>query len=169
MPSWRARRTIAVVDPLRGCDYVPPTLGRDAQRLRALPASWEQRVDESAVGAMIERAEATASALARLGRRREADELRRRTQLLRRADELHGHAADIEALAGLYRALALLADEPLPADARAWFQTGMHDEPVHGPAFRETAALRNRAFRAVASALARYAREAFSGHSRRRA
>jgi hypothetical protein len=156
------------VDPLRRSDYVPPLLGRDAQRLRALPPSWEQRVDESAVGAMIERAEAAVSALGRLGRRREADQLRRGAQLLRRADELYGHAADVEVLVGLYRALALFAEEPLPSDARAWVQAGMQDEPVHGPAFRETAALRNRAFRAVARELARCAREGFSGYPPRR-
>jgi hypothetical protein len=138
-------------------------LGRDAQRLRGLPTSWEQRIDESAIGAIVERAEARARALAKLGRRHEADELRRRVALLRRADELHGHASDVEALAGIYRALAVFAGEPLQADARTWIQAGMHDEPIHGPAFRETAALRNRAFRAVAATLTRYTCEAFSG------
>jgi hypothetical protein len=137
---------------------------RDARRLRGLPAAWEQPIVESSVDALAKRAEALASRLTKHGRKREADELRRLLALLERVDDLHRHAGDLEMLAGLYRALAAFAheDDPAAEDSFVWAQTGaLGDDgsPVgHGPAFRETAALRNRAFRLVASMLAKYAR-----------
>jgi hypothetical protein len=127
---------------------VPPLPAEESRRLRALPAYWECAVPESAVDATIERARAIASTLAGRGKRREADELRRRAAVLARADALHRHAADVETLVDLYRALATFAGEAPLALAAA------REEPGHGAAFRETAALRNRAFRAVAARIA---------------
>jgi hypothetical protein len=94
---------------------------------------------------------------------RDAAELCRRVELLDRADELHRHASDVETVAGLYRALATLAQEQVRAeeDERTWLQSGVLEglAPLaHGPAFRETAALRNRAYRLVAATVARYGR-----------
>lgn len=146
-------------------EYVPPLQTSDVQRLRALPAAWEQHIVESAVDALEKRADALASALTKRGRKRQADELRRRLSLLERVDELFRHAGNLETLAGLYRALAVFADEheAIAEESFAWAQTGALGDDAslvgHGPAFRETAALRNRAFRLVASALAKYTRE----------
>jgi hypothetical protein len=70
----------------------------------------------------------------------------------------------VETIVGLYRALSVFAREEEPAalrQQRAWAQAGLLDDPmsvVHGPAFRETAALRNCAYRWLASTMARYAR-----------
>lgn len=143
-------------------EYVPAMPPGDARRLRGLPASWGAPIVESAVDALERRAVAVAGALAKRGRRREADELRRAIALLERADELHRHASDVETLTGLYRALALFAHErdPVAEESFAWVQTGAVDddgvEALHGPAFRETAILRSRAFRLVASTLAKH-------------
>lgn len=137
---------------------------RDARRLRGLPAAWEQPIVESSVDALAKRAEALASRLRRHGRKREAEGLMRLLALLERVDGLHRHAGDLETLTGLYRALSAFAGEGDPAaeERFVWAQTGaLGDDAspvVHGPAFRETAALRNRAFRLVASVLAKYAR-----------
>lgn len=136
--------------------------GPDARRLRGLPACWEQGIVESAVDGLTKRADALAIALAKRGRKREADELRRQVSLLERADELHRHASDVETLAGLYRAIATFAHEhdQVTEESLAWAQAGTlgdHASTIgHGPAFRETAALRNRAFRLVAAAVAQY-------------
>lgn len=135
----------------------------DARQLRGLPASWEQPIAESALEGLQRRAEALACGLQRAGRKREAGELRRRVALLARADELHRHAADLETLAGLYRALSALAGEhePMGAYDRIWTQAGALEQPMaamHGPAFRETAALRNRAYRSLAAAVAQHLR-----------
>jgi hypothetical protein len=100
--------------------------------------------------------------------------------MLERADALHNHAFRIEALAQMLRALeALRADlaemfgsksalataqarSALDDDALVWVQAGAlpSDESAteHGPAFRETAALRNRAFRFLEAAIARHVR-----------
>jgi hypothetical protein len=139
----------------------------DARRLRGTPACWEQSIPESAVDGLRMRASALAATLKRAGRDRDAAELRRRLALLERADELHRHASTIETIAGLFRALATFAheDEREPADERerTWLQAGMLEEQpsaVHGPAFRETAALRNRAYRLLADAVERQGRAA---------
>ena len=135
----------------------------DARHLRGLPASWGQPIAESALEGLQGRAKAIAGRLERGGRNREADELRRRAALLARADELHRHASDVETIAGLYRALTVLAGarEPVGDYDRTCAQAGLLEEPMavaHGPAFRETAALRNRAYRSLAAAVARYVR-----------
>ncbi|HXX40346.1 MAG TPA: hypothetical protein VEP50_19690 [bacterium] len=143
----------------------------DARRLRGLPSCWEEGIIETTVDGLQKRADALGRALAGRGRKREADELRRRVLLLDRADKLHRHAADVETLVGLYRALTVFTNErePTITDSFASAQTGGADAPpsCHGPAFRETAALRNRAFRLVAAALAKYARELSSSRSLR--
>jgi hypothetical protein len=121
---------------------------------------------ESAVDGLKRRAGALAVALRKRNRTHEAAELTRRLELFARADDLHRHAESLDILVDLYRALAVFAEErePTTADSIVWAQTGALDDdapPVaHGPAFRETAALRNRAFRLVASAVARYAHQA---------
>lgn len=135
----------------------------DARPLRGLPPSWEQSIVESAVESLRRRAGTLAGRLERGGRKREADQLRRRAAVLARADELHRHASDLETIGGLYRALSTLAGEhePLSDYDRTWAQAGTLEEPMaiaHGPAFRETAALRNRAYRSLAATVARYAR-----------
>jgi hypothetical protein len=146
-------------------DYVPPLPTPDARRLRRLPSGWAEPIVESEVEALERRSDALALALAKRGRRREADELRRRRLLLERADGLHRHASTLETLVGLYRALAVFAGErePTADDGRVWVQSGaVGDEAPpagHGPAFRETAALRNRAYHLLAAAIAGYARE----------
>jgi hypothetical protein len=147
------------VSRLRYCEFVPPMPARDALHLRGLPPSWEESIPESAVDGLKKRAETLAVALARRGRKCDADDLGRRVALLERADELHRHAADIETIVGLYRALAVFAHEVLePASvadtAVVWAQSGSEHAPAHGPAFRETAGLRNRAYRAVLAAVA---------------
>ncbi|HXX68578.1 MAG TPA: hypothetical protein VEK07_15425 [Polyangiaceae bacterium] len=140
------------------------------RRLRGLPSCWEQRVVESTVDSLRKRADALGRVLAKHRRKRETDDLRRRVSLLDRADELHRHAADVETLVGLYRALRVFTHErePLAADSFTRAQIGAEDAPstCHGPAFRQTAALRNRAFRLVAAAIAKYARE-FAGFPHR--
>jgi hypothetical protein len=152
-----------MVNRFRHCQYVPPMAESDARRLRGLPAGSEQAVAESGIDGLKRRADALALALVQHGRRREADELRRRVSLLERADELHHHASDLETLAGLYRALAVLAHERDPAleGSLPWAQVGALEDNAsptgHGAAFRETAILRNRALRWVAAALAKYA------------
>jgi hypothetical protein len=116
-------------------------------------------IDESAIDGLVKRAEAFAASLAKRGNKQAAEDLRRRVALLTRIDELHRHADSLETVVGLYRALSVLTNEPKPAihDAPVWAQTGALDDDAptaaHGPAFRETAALRNRAFRLVAAAL----------------
>lgn len=145
---------------LRRAEFVPPMAEPDARQLRGLPVSWEQHIAESAVDGLCRRAEALAAVLEAVGRRRDATELRRRLALLQRAEELHGHAADVETIAGLYRALSALSCEQEQGGPyeRTWAQTGVLDDPisaVHGPAFRTTAALRNRAYRLVAATIAR--------------
>ncbi len=149
---------------LRRSEYVPPMDQSESRRLRGLPSSWEAPVAESAVEGLSRRARALAAGLAVRGRRRDAEELLRAVALLERADELHQHASDVETLVGLYRALAAFAGErePVVASERTWAQAGvLADQPpsVHGPAFRETAALRNRAFHSLAARLSRLARE----------
>jgi hypothetical protein len=148
---------------LRRSEYVPSMAESDTQCLRGTPRSWEQQIEESAVEGLRSRAYALAAALKRAGREREAAELNRLVALFERADELHRHASDVETIAGLYRALATLAHEQVPAaeHERTWQQSGVLEgsAPVaHGPAFRETAALRNRAYRLVAATVARYGR-----------
>jgi hypothetical protein len=145
---------------LRRSEYVPPMAQADARRLRGTPGHWDQQIAESAVEGLRRRAYALATSLKRAGREREAAELNRQVALLERADELHQHASDVETVAGLYRALATLAHEQVPAveDERTWLQSGVLEGSVsgaHGPAYRETAALRNRAYRLVAATVAR--------------
>jgi hypothetical protein len=133
----------------------------DARHLLGLPTSWEQRIPESELESLQERANAIAGRLERGGRKREAGELHRRVASLARADELHRHASDVETIAGLYRALTALAGErePIGDYERTWAQAGVLEDPMmHGPAFRDTAALRNRAYRWLAAAVAQYAR-----------
>ena len=147
----------------RYCEYVPSVPESEARHLRGLPASWEEPIEESALEGLQGRAKTLAGRLEKGGRKREADELRRRAAVLARADELHRHASDLETVAGLYRALSILAGEREVVSSydRSWAQTGVLQEPTgvaHGPAFRETAALRNRAYRSLAVTVARYAR-----------
>jgi len=135
----------------------------EARHLRGLQASFEQAFEESALEGLQVRAKTLAGRLESCGRKGEADELRRRAAVLARADELHRHAFDVETIAGLYRALSTLAGEHhLASDGdRTWAQTGALEEPMtvaHGPAFRETAALRNRAYHSLAATVARYSR-----------
>jgi hypothetical protein len=156
------RTRLGTMNWLRRCEYVPPMPESDARHLRGLPASWQQPIAESALEGLHGRAMALASRLQRCGRKHEADELRRRAALLARADELHRHASDVETAVGLYRALSTLAGEQehLGECGRTWAQAGALEEPMaaHGPAFRETAALRNRAYRSLAAAVARHVR-----------
>jgi hypothetical protein len=137
---------------------VPPMAESDARALRGTSACWEQAIVESAVDGLRRRASALAKALKSAGRKRDAAELQRRLVLFERADELHRHASDLETIAGLLRALSIFAHEhERDEHERAWLQAGMlEDRPsvVHGPAFRETAALRNRAYRLLAEAVA---------------
>ncbi|HXX68705.1 MAG TPA: hypothetical protein VEK07_16075 [Polyangiaceae bacterium] len=131
------------------------------RHLRGLPPSWEQAIAESSIDALRKRTYALAGWLERLGRGREAEELRRRVAVLERADELHRHASDIETIAGLYRALATFSGEhePVRGQQRTWAQAGALEAPtsaMHGPAFRETASLRNRAYRWLAAAVAQH-------------
>ncbi len=147
---------------LRFAEYVPPMAESDARLLRGLPACWEQPIVESGVEGLEERALVVAVRLESRGRKRDASELRRRIALLQRADELHRHATDVETIAGLYRALATFAhvDQRALERERVWAQAGMLEDPMcilHGPAFRETAALRSRAYRWLAAAIARHA------------
>jgi hypothetical protein len=152
---------------LRRSEYVPPMAESDTRRLRGTPRSWEQQIAESAVEALRRRANALATALKWAGHERDAAELHRVVALFERADELHRHASDVETVAGLYRALATLAHEQVRAvgQERTWLQSGVPEGAAplaaplaHGPAFRETAALRNRAFRLVAATIARLSR-----------
>ncbi len=148
---------------LRFSEYVPAPPNSDAVLLRGLPSAWERAVAESDVDALKKRAEALASLLAERGRHVAAADLRRRLAYLERADELHVHAASVEILAHLYRALSPFAHEQeRPMDGSPlWLQAGaLRTQPAsgHGPAFRETAVLRNRAYRWVEQAVAQYAR-----------
>jgi hypothetical protein len=143
----------------------------EARLLRGLPACWEQSIPESALEGVQERAKNLAARLEGAGRKRNAQELRRRIRILERADELHRHASDVETIAGLYRALSAFArvHESIGEHERAWVQAGLLDDPMsvaHGPAFRETAALRNRAYRLVTAAMACYSRAAQIGGGR---
>jgi hypothetical protein len=156
---------------LRFAEQVPPLPARDTKRLMGLPGSWEAPIPESAVDALVKRARVAAAAGASAPGGRGADAVRERlkrdVELLERADELHMHASRLETLAQLYRALVSLAGPEGGAidlgldESPAWLQTGalpgaLGDAgPSHGPAFRATAALRARAFRLVASSLAR--------------
>jgi hypothetical protein len=148
---------------LRRSEYVPPMAKSESRSLRGLPASWGQPIVESTVESLQRRGFALVATLRRAGRTSEAAELRRRIALLERADELQRHASDLETVAGLYRALATFAHEQeLPAEhERTWAQAGVLEDPlsvVHGPAFRETATLRNRAYRLLAASVARSGR-----------
>jgi hypothetical protein len=139
-------------------EYVPSIPASDARQLRALPPHWGESIDESAIDGLVKRTDALASVLARAGRQRDAAELRRRLSLLTRTDDLHRHAGRLETLVGIYRALAVFAQEPELGDDDSMLlaQTGALDTETtaaHGPAFRETAALRNRAFRLVSATL----------------
>jgi hypothetical protein len=145
---------------LRRSEFVPPMAESDMRHLRGTPRWWEQQIPESAIEGLRRRANALETALRRTGRERDAAELCRQVALLGRADELHQHASDVETVAGLYRALAILAHEQAPAveQERTWLQSGVLEGTAslaHGPAFRETAALRNRAYRLVAVTVAR--------------
>jgi len=104
---------------LRTCEYVPPMPMQNEvlRRLRGLPSCWEQRVVESTVDSLRKRADALGRVLAKHRRKRETDDLRRRVSLLDRADELHRHAADVETLVGLYRALRVFTHEREPLEA----------------------------------------------------
>ncbi len=153
---------------LRSSERVPSLPAEDLRRLRGLPPSWSRPIPESAVDALLERAGGLAKALKARGDLRGAAMLERATELLRRADALCTHASRVETLVQLYRALlALRAD--LTAERRveeeestAWLQAGaLGTAPLvamHGPALRETTALRNRAFRDVEAAIARVTR-----------
>ena len=146
---------------LRFSEYVPATSTEALRQLRGLPAAWGQAVAETEVDALRGRAEGVSLALRRRGREREAAELRRLTSVLERTDELHRHASDLETIAGLCRALEAFAPEAEPAlveGSLAWAQL-VAGTNGHGAAFRETALLRNRAFRLLASTLARRERE----------
>jgi hypothetical protein len=148
---------------LRACEYVPSPAEDDARLLRGLPLTWEAAIDESALDGLQKRAAVLATSLAARGCPRDAADLRRRLALVARAAALHEHAANVETLAQLYRALSAFAkpgDRPIDA-SRVWVQSGALAEmpaAVHGPAFRETAALRNRAFRWVEEAVAKFSR-----------
>jgi hypothetical protein len=151
---------------LRFAEHVPSLAEVDARRLRGLPRRWGARVDESAPPALAKRANALANALTARGRGRDAAQLRRHVDLLERADELHQHASRVETLAQVYGALvALSGDATLDseiAEAMTWAQAGAlpagESGSGHGPAFRATAELRNRAFRLVEREVARVAR-----------
>ncbi len=84
------------------------------------------------------------------GHKPEGEALARWIALLERVDELHRHAEDVETIAGICSALTPFAegDSALPDATNA-----------HGSAFRETALLRNRAYRWVEAAVAAHARE----------
>ncbi len=161
----RARQSHRLFDVKRARyrEQIPSFPTEGARILRGLPSSWEESVGESSIDALKRRADGVAVSLARHGRKREAEELRRRIDLLERADELHRHASDLETLVGLYRALSVFAhdEQPLDEDAHVWAQVGRDSDSStgHGAAFRETAALRNRAFRWLVLDLARYAHE----------
>jgi len=152
------------VNRLRSSEYLPAPAEADARLLRGLPGSWQAAVAESSIDALSKRARGLAAQLTGRGRRGEAAELLRRVSLLERMDELHRHASNLQTLAGLYVALATFSGEnsgePEQGTHRTLAQTGLlaDDQTTSGPAFRETAALRNRAFRLVASCVARYAR-----------
>lgn len=149
------------MDRLRFSETVPSLPESDARLLRGLPSSWEEPIRESSVDGLLRRARAMAGASSAAGRAHEARELRRRISLLERADDLHAHAADVETLAQLYRALAAFVEPGAPdvADAsRTWLQAGAvagAPSSAHGPAFRETAALRSRAYRWLLAMVAR--------------
>jgi hypothetical protein len=152
---------------LRFSEQIPPAPVADARRLRSLPPSWAQPIVESAVDGLLKRADGLAGALAVEGHARAAADLRRSADVLRRADALHTHAARVETLAQLYVALVALMEAPgeeLPPDASVGLlQAGALSSgdlaSAHGAAFRETAALRSRAFRQLEAAVAALARQ----------
>ena len=156
---------------LRFAEQIPPAPVADARCLRSLPASWERAIPESAVDGLLKRAEGCAHAREAAHDARAAAHLRRAAEMLRRADALHEQAGRLETLAQLYLALAALRadlvsvepDEEISPDASTgWLQAGALPtaelSSAHGPAFRETAALRNRAFRQLEAAIARHMR-----------
>jgi hypothetical protein len=153
---------------LRFSDRVPPLDEALARRLRGLPASWEDRVVETDVAALVTRGKRIVAALDAAGRTEEAARLDRTVADLERVDKLHFHAFRVETLTQLYCALVTLlgpvADDLWPEDAPTLTQSGAladaADEAAHGPAYRATRALRNRAARQLAWAMARATREA---------
>lgn len=157
------------MDPrrLRFSDHVPPSLIASVRPLSGLPRSWARPIDESRIDGLLKRADGTARALSAVGELRPAAALRRTAALLERVDELHRHSSRVETLAQLYRALATLHAEvladPIDDESISWLQAGAlatsELSAAHGPAFRQTAALRNRAFRALEAAVARHARD----------
>jgi hypothetical protein len=167
-----ARAPSAVMDlqRLRFSEHVPPAPAADARSLRALPATWDGPIAESAIDGLARRAEGVAKVLRAQGKMQSVKDLRRAAELLVRWDALHARAFELETYAQTYRALVALraelgekAGEGATEDASiAWTQAGALAGAAppfaHGPAFRETAALRNRAFRNLEAALARHAR-----------
>jgi hypothetical protein len=156
---------------VRFAEHIPAAPAADARRLRGLPSSWTRPIVESAIDALSRRAEGVARALSLQGNLRAAANLRRDGELLARADALHTHALRVETLAQLYRALVALsvevatessAEGALDDESMTWVQAGALPtadlSPAHGPAFRETASLRNCAFRCLEAAVARHAR-----------
>jgi hypothetical protein len=157
---------------LRFAEHIPPSPAEDARRLRSLPASWSRPIAESAVDAVLKRADGLAGALRSRRDVRAAAAVRRAAAVLRRADALHAQAERLETLAQLYVALLALradvasfgetdAEAGAPADdSIGWLQAGALPEEElsseHGPAFRETASLRNRAFRQLEAAIAKH-------------
>lgn len=154
---------------LRFAEHTPSAPVADARCLRSLPPSWARPIAESAIDGLLKRADAVAAALHAVGDVRAAADLRRAASMLRRADALHLQAGRVETVAQLYVALAALradlvsdsAQEDLTTDASTgWLQAGALPttgfSSAHGPAFRETAALRSRAFRQVEASVARY-------------
>jgi hypothetical protein len=161
---------------LRFAEQIPPASVEDARRLRTLPSSWARGIPESAVDGLLKRAEALANARRAAGDSRAAADLHHAAAMLRRADAVHAQAGRLETLAQLYLALAalradLVSDEDVLADESAgWLQAGALPtadlSSAHGPAFRETAALRNRAFRQLEAMISRHTRPP-SARSRR--
>jgi hypothetical protein len=158
---------------LRLSEQIPSAPAADARCLHGLPSSWSRPIAESAVDSLMKRADAVGRTLLLRGDVRGAASLRRTTELLRRADALCTHAVCVETLVQIYRALVTLhadlaAEEPgdrvEEAESPAWLQAGaLATDPTstaHGPAVRETTALRNRAFRSLEAAIARHTREA---------
>lgn len=159
------------LDRLRFSEYVPPASAGDVRRLRGLRSSWARPIDESSVDGLMKRAGGVVRALAARGRGGAAAELERKRALLERADALASHALRVETFAQLYRALAalhadLVSEDPgahaLEEESLTWLQAGaLENAPLssaHGPAFRETIALRNRAFRSLEAAIAHQTR-----------
>jgi hypothetical protein len=145
-----------------GCEYVPPLSASDARHLHGLPPTWDLPIAESSIDALERRARTLGRALIAAGRRREGHDLWRRVELLERVDNLHRQASTIEIAVQLCQALGAFTidKQPKEDDAQASLQSGALSTDAgstHGPAFSETARLRNRAYRWLQSALARYA------------